>query len=63
MNNAILTDGEVVRYVVRVNGQERSERFDNAMLAEMAKHNLSPEERAVAEVVPVTADGKQVLLG
>lgn len=62
MNNQILTDETVVYYVVRANGQDISQRYENPMLAEMEKAKLVPELKAVAEVVPVTADGKQMLL-
>lgn len=63
MNNQILNDQTVVYFVVRVNGQDMSQRFENAMLAEMEKQKLDPELRKLAEVVPVTADGAQMLLG
>lgn len=63
MNNEILHDGTVVYYVVRVNGQDMSQKFETQMLAEMEKQKLSPELQSVAEVIPVTADGAQLLLG
>lgn len=63
MNNQILTDETVVYYVVRANGQDVSQKFGNAMLAEVEKAKLSPELQEIAEVVPVTADGSQLLLG
>ena len=63
MNNLITDGGDVVYYVVRVNGKDMSVRFESAMLAEAEKNRLAPELRDLAEVVPVTADGKQLLLG
>lgn len=63
MENQILNDQTVVYYVVRVNGQNVSERFENRVIAEMEKQKLDPEQQKLAEVVPVTADGAQLLLG
>ena len=63
MQNQILTDETVVYYVVRVNGQNMSMPVATQMLAEMEKQKLSPELQVLAEVVLVTADGKQLLLG
>lgn len=63
MNNQILTDQQVVYYVVRLNGQEISPRVETRAIAEMSLNQLPPETRALAEVVPVTADGRQLLLG
>lgn len=63
MNNQILNDQTVIYYVVRVNGRNVSDRLNSPMLAEMEKSKLDPEMRAVAEVVTVTANGAQVLLG
>jgi len=63
VNNIITDDMNVVHYVVKVNGVEVSTRFGERMMAEMAKSNLPEEQKMIAEVVPVTTDGKQVLLG
>lgn len=63
MNNMITDDVNVVYYVVKVNGVEISTRFNERMMAEMAKNGLPEEQKMLAEVVPVTAEGKQVLLG
>lgn len=63
MNNLVLNGGDVVYYVVCVNGQEMSQRVESKMLAEMEKQKLDESLRSIAEVVPVTADGKQILLG
>lgn len=63
MNNEVLTDGTVVYYVVRVNGQDMSMKCESQMLAEMEKSKLDPELQKLAEVVPITADGNQLLLG
>lgn len=63
MNNDILNDNTVVYYVVRVNGQNVTIPTSNLAIAEMEKTKLAPDVQMVAEVVPVTADGKQVLFG
>jgi hypothetical protein len=63
MNNLITDDMDVVYFVVQVNGVPVSTRFSERMMAEMAKSNLPEEQKMIAEVVPVTTDGKQVLLG
>jgi hypothetical protein len=56
-------DPNVVQYVIKVNGVPVSAPFGDKMLAEMAKNNLPEEQRMIAEVVPITTDGKQILLG
>lgn len=63
MNNQILTDQTVVYYVVKIDGKEVSVKFSSPVLAEMEKSKLAPELREKAEVVPVTGDGAQLLLG
>jgi len=63
MNNMITDDIDVVYYVVKVNGVPVSTTFTERMMAEMAKNNLPEEQKMIAEVVPVTTEGKQVLLG
>jgi len=63
MNNIITDDMDVVYYVIKVNGVAVSTTFAEKLVAEMAKNNLPEEQRLLAEVVPVTSDGKQVLLG
>lgn len=62
MNNEILSDNTTVYYVVRVNGQVVSVPTTKT-IAEMEKMKLAPELQMVAEIVAVTADGKQLLLG
>jgi hypothetical protein len=63
MNNLITDDIDVVYYVIKVNGVSVSGNFTEQMAAELAKNNLPEEQKMLAEVVPVTAEGKQVLLG
>ena len=63
MNNEIIENGDVIYYVVKVNGNEVSPRYASALLAEAQIEKLSQAHRAVAEVVTVTAEGKDLLLG
>lgn len=63
MNNMITDSGDVVYYVVRVNGVEVSKRFNARMMAEMAMHDLPAEQNVSAEVVPITTNGDELLLG
>lgn len=51
-----------VSYVVKVNGVAISTPTSRA-LAEQQKNNLPEESRLLAEVVPVTSDGNQILFG
>jgi len=63
MNNMITDDINAVKYVVRVNGVDISAKFNDRTMAEMALNSLPDEQRFLAEVMSVTADGKQLLLG
>lgn len=63
MNNMITDSGDVVYYVVKVNGVEVSKRFAERMMAEMAMHDLPAEQNMTAEVVSITTNGDQLLLG
>jgi len=63
MNNIITDDMDVVYYVVKVNGNIVSPRYSEMLPAQMAIQQLSEAHQSIAEVVPVTVDGKQVLLG
>ena len=63
MNNLIDNEGNTVYYVVKVNGAAVSPRFSSHQLAEMQITHLEEAHQLIAEVVPVTADGKDLLLG
>lgn len=63
MQDDMLNDQTTMYYVVRVNGEVVSPKFENRMLAEMEKQKLDPKKQAIAEVVSVTSDGSQLLLG
>ncbi len=63
MNNEILENGDVVYYAVMVNGKPVGPKHTSPALAEAAIAQLDEAHQLIAEVVPVTADGNQLLLG
>ena len=63
MDQLLNDEVNTVEYVLKVNGVAVSGTFTDKMACEMAKLNLPEEQRMLAEVVPVTSDGKQVLFG
>ena len=56
-------DNNTVYYVVKVNGMEVTPKWPDRMMAENSLLSLPDDQRLLAEVVTVTADGKQMLLG
>lgn len=56
-------DVNTVQYILKINGVPVSGAFFERTACEMAKNNLPPEQRMLAEVTLVTTDGKQVLFG
>ena len=65
MNNEnLITDAsQETYYAVSVNGAIVSPRYATPALAEDMIKLLSEAHQSIAEVVPVTSDGKQILLG
>lgn len=59
----ILTDNNQTFYAVMVNGKLVSPRYATSALAEDKIKHLSEEHQVIAEVVPVTNNGQQILLG
>lgn len=59
----LINEVQQEKFVIKVNGQIVSIAFASAQLAEAAITNLPEAQQAIAEVVPVTADGREVLLG
>ena len=59
----MLTNSDNVLFGIKVNGKLINEKYVNRILAEQAKLNLPENERLVAEIVAVTEDGKELLLG
>ena len=62
MNN-LINEVERVKYVIKVNGAIVSIPFATPQLAEQAITQLSEAQQSLAEVVAVSADGKEILLG
>lgn len=58
-----LQENNKVMYVIKVRGQVVSIPYTSPTLAEQNISLLSPEHQMIAEVVPVTEDGKEILLG
>jgi len=56
-------DENQLRYVVMVSGQEVSPRYATPQAAESMIQHLSEAHQSIAEVVPVTDTGNQLLLG
>lgn len=50
-------------YTVRVNGITIYANAPSRQIAEAAVAGLPADQRALAEIIPTTADGKQVLFG
>ena len=60
----MITDGgDVVYYAIKINGQVVGPKHRSVFMAEQAIQQLSETHRSIAEVVPVTTDGKELLLG
>lgn len=57
-----LTETETVTYQVIVNGAVLNESA-SVQLAKSFVLQLTPEQRAVAQIVPIVESGKQILLG
>ncbi len=62
-NENILTDSEQQLYAVSVNGKIVSPSYVTAQAAQDQIKLLGEAHQSIAEVVPVTSDGLQVLLG
>ncbi len=61
--NKLINEQEQVRYVIKINGQTVSVPFASKMLAEQHIGNLPQDQQLLAEIVPVTDNGKQILFG
>lgn len=59
----MLTEVNSTMYSVTVQGRVIATNIPSRTLAEATLFTLPPDQRAVAEIVPVTGDGKQVLFG
>lgn len=59
----ILNDNSTTYFAIMLNGQIISSRFTTAIAAEMEKQKLPSDKQMLAEVVPVSSAGQQLLLG
>lgn len=59
----MLTEVDEVKYVVKIQNQVIAGPFSSLALANAHTLNLPVHQQALAEVAPVTAEGKQLLLG
>lgn len=59
----MLTEIDQTLYAIRVNGQTLFTNLPSRQLAEAQLLILPQEQRALAEIVPITSGGKQVLFG
>jgi hypothetical protein len=59
----MLTEVSPTFFMVRVQGRTVASNLPSRQLAEATLFNLPPDQRAIAEIIPVTADGKAVLFG
>lgn len=59
----MITEVAPVRFVVKVNGVAVCGPQPTRQLAEAVIFSLPAEQRPLAEIVPITTDNKQLLLG
>lgn len=63
MENILMGETEQVKYVVKVNGRIVSVPFTSRHLAEGHISHLPESQQGIAEIVPVTDKGREILLG
>lgn len=59
----MLTEVNSTMYSVIVQGRVVATNIPSRLLAEATIFQLPADQRAIAEIVPVTSEGKQVLFG
>lgn len=59
----MLTEVSPTLWAVRVNGQTVATNLISRQIAEGIVFALPPDQRQLAEVIPVASDGRQVLFG
>ena len=59
----MLTEISQTMFNVVIQGRTIASNLPSRQLAEAALLNLPPDQRMVAEIVPMTNDGKRVLFG
>lgn len=59
----MLTEVGPTLFAVKVNGRVVATNLPSRAIAEAQVYNLPADQRSLAEIVSVTADGRQMLLG
>lgn len=59
----LITEEEPTKFQVLINGVPFGSPQPSRFLAESLLTNLTPDQRALAEIRPVTSTGQQVLFG
>lgn len=59
----MITEADPTRYQVLINGVNYGSPQPTQLLAEALLANLTPDQRSLSEVQPVTIDGKYLLMG
>lgn len=63
MNDLLMGENEQPKYVIKINGRIVSVPFPSKALAEQHLGNLPKDQQIIAEVVPVTKSGQEMLFG
>lgn len=63
MNNTVLTDNLVAYYALKVNGKIVTPPQLSPAMLEKFKETLTSSDQLLAEVVMVTANGQEILMG
>lgn len=59
----MITEVNVTQFAIKINGVIVHNHIPSRQIAEATFYALSPEQRAIAEIVPITDNGKSLLLG
>ena len=59
----MITEVSPTFFAIRINGKVTMSNIPSRQLAESMVFNLPNEQRVLAEIVPVTSEGKTVLFG
>lgn len=58
-----ISEVQQIKYVIKVHGKVVSVPFTTHQLAEAQIPNLAVDVQPFAEIVPITAEGKEILFG
>lgn len=59
----MLTEVSTTSYAIKVNGRIVVSNIPSRQIAEATLFGMAPDQRAVAEIVTLTPEGKSLLLG